>query len=170
MYIADMLSRAYLSADNSQHESIPEYQIFQLSQEQLLFQEIADINQLDYMRLSEGTHQQIKQCTTADATLQSLKNTITTGWPLTKEEVPVCIREYWNYKEELTVQDGILYKGMKVIVPAFMRPQMIARAHSSHLGPDACVRRARDVLIWPSMADQIKDQVQSCEVSNDFLS
>lgn len=169
MYIADMLSRAYLNADNSQHESIPEYQIFQLSQEQLLFQEIADINQLDYMRLSEGTHQQIKQCTTADATLQSLKNTIMTGWPLTKEEVPVCIREYWNYKEELTVQDGILYKGMKVIVPAFMRPQIIARAHSSHLGPDACVRRAHDVLFWPSMADQIKDQVQSCEVCNDFL-
>ena len=26
---------------------------------------------------------------------------IMTGWPLTKEEVPVCIREYWNYKEEM---------------------------------------------------------------------
>ena len=169
MYIADMLSRAYLKTDNSQHESILEYQIFQLSQEQLLFQEIADINQLDYMRLSEGTHQQIKQCTIADPALQSLKNVIMTGWPLTKEEVLVCICEYWNYKEELTVQDGLLYKGMKVIVPASMRPQMIARAHSSHLGPDACVRRARDVLFWPSMADQIKDQVQNCEVCNDFL-
>lgn len=56
-----------------------------------------------------------------------------------------------------------------MIVPASMRPQMIARAHSSHLGPDACVRRARDVLFWPSMADQIKDQVQNCEVCNDFL-
>ena len=169
MYIADMLSRAYLQADGSQNESIPGYQIFQLSQEQLLFQEIADINQLDYMRLSEGTHQQIKQCTIADATLQSLMNMIMTGWPLTKEEVPVCIREYWNYKEELTVQDGVSYKGMKVVVPASMRSQMVARAHSSHLGPDACVRRARDVLFWPSMADQIKDQVQNCEVCNDFL-
>ena len=69
MYIADMLSRTYLQADHSQHESVPEYQIFQLSQEQLLFQEIADINQHDYTRLSEGTHQQIKQCTIADATL-----------------------------------------------------------------------------------------------------
>lgn len=169
MFIADILSRAYLQADHSQHENIPEYQIFQLSQEQLLFQEIANINQVDYMRLSEGTHQQIKQCTITDATLQSLMNMIMTGWPLTKEEIPVCIREYWNYKEELTVQDGVLYKGMKVIVPASMRPQMIARAHSSHLGPDACVRRARDVLFWPSMADQIKDQVQNCEVCNDFL-
>ena len=92
-----------------------------------------------------------------------------TGSPLTKEEVPVCFHEYWNYNEELTVQYGVLYKGMKVIVPASLRPQMIARAHSSHPGPDACVRRARDVLFWPSMADQIKNQVQNCEVSNDFL-
>ncbi|XP_068739046.1 uncharacterized protein [Montipora capricornis] len=156
MYIADMLSRAYHQADHSQCESIPEYQIFQLSQEQLLFQEIADINQLDYMRLSEGTHQQIKQCTIADATLQSLMNMIMTGWPLTKETVPVCIREYWNYKEEVTVQDGVLYKGMKVIVSASMISQMIARTHSSHLGPDAFVRRARDVLFWLSMATKSK--------------
>ena len=169
MYIADMLSRAYLRVDHSKDENVPEYQIFQLSQEQQLFQEIADINQVDYMRLSEGTHQQIKQCTVADAALQSLMNTIMTGWPQTKEEVPVCNHEYWNYKEELTVQDGVLFKGMKVIVPTPMRPQMIARVHSSHLGPDACVRRARDVLFWPGMVGQIKDQVQRREVCNDFL-
>ena len=100
MYITDMLGRAYLQADHSQQGNIPEYQIFQLSQEQLLFPEIADINKADYMRLSEGTHQQIKQCTIADAAQQSLTNIIMTGWPLTKEEVPVCIHEYWNYKEE----------------------------------------------------------------------
>ena len=96
-------------------------------------------------------------------------NMIMTGWPLSKEEVPVCICKYWNHKEELTVQDWVFYKGMKVIVPGSMRHQMIARAHSSHPGPDACVHRARNVLFWPSMADQIKDQVQNCEVCNDFL-
>ena len=68
---------------------------------------------------------------------------------------------------EMCIRDR--YKGMKVIVPASMRPQMIARAHPSHLGPDACVHRACDVLLWPSMLDQIKNQVQSCEVCNDFL-
>ena len=94
MYIADMLSRTYLQDDHSQHGNIPEYQIFQLIQEQLLIPEIADINQADYMRLSEGTHQQIKQCTIADAALQSVMNMIMIGWPLTKDEVPVCIPEY----------------------------------------------------------------------------
>ena len=74
MYIVDMLSRAYLLVDHSKHENILEYQIFQLSQEQQLFQEIADINQVDYMHLSEGTHQQIKMCTVADAALRNLMN------------------------------------------------------------------------------------------------
>ena len=46
---------------------------------------------------------------------------------------------------------------------------MIARVDSSHLGPDTCVRRARDELFWPSMAGQIKEQVQNCEVCDDFL-
>ena len=35
---------------------------------------------------------------------------------------------------------------MAVIVPILMRPQMIFRIHSSRLGPDGWVRRARDVL------------------------
>ena len=38
----------------------------------------------------------------------------------------------------------------------------ITRVHSSHLGPDACVRRARDVLFWLSIASQIKKRVQNC--------
>ena len=117
MYIADMLSRAYLQVDRTQCKRTPEKQMFQLKQEQQLFEEIASINQVHYMRLSEGTHQQIKQCVLADPTLQTLMNTVTTGWPVSKEDVPPCVREYWNYKEELTVQDGVLYKGMMVIVP-----------------------------------------------------
>ena len=58
--IADMLSRAYLQVDRAHCKRTPEYQIFKLKQEQQLFEEIASINQVDYMRLSEGTHQHIK--------------------------------------------------------------------------------------------------------------
>ncbi|PFX33792.1 Retrovirus-related Pol polyprotein from transposon 17.6 [Stylophora pistillata] len=108
MYIVDMLSRAYLQADPSQHENIPGYQIFQLSQEQLLFQEIANINQVHYMRLSEGTHPQIKLCTITDATLQSLMNMIMTGWPLTKEEIPVSITSSLIFSVSDTTAESVV--------------------------------------------------------------
>ena len=53
------------------------------------------------------------------------------------------------------MQDGVLNKGMKVIVPISMRLQMIARGHCSDLRPNTCVC-------------QIKEQVQNCEVCNDL--
>ena len=81
------------------------------------------------------------------------------GWPENRDDVPVMVREYFNHRDEVTVQNGILYKGMKVIVPKVMRPLMLNRIHSSHLGADACVRRARDTLYWPGMQAEIKEKV-----------
>ena len=57
-----------------------------------------------------------------DTALQVLKTTILTGWPETKEEVPMIIREYWAYRDELTVQNRVLFKGPRVIIPKSMRP------------------------------------------------
>ena len=71
-----MLSSAYLQVDRTQCKRTPEYQIFQLKQEQQLFEEIDSINQVDYTRLSERTHQQIKQCTLADPTLQTQEHSL----------------------------------------------------------------------------------------------
>ena len=46
------------------------------------------------------------------------------------------------------MQDGVLYEGMKVIVPVSVSPQTIAGVYSSHLEPDACLRRAHAVFFW----------------------
>ena len=51
-----MLSRAYLQTDHTLGGNVPEFQIFQLKEEEKLFHEIAEIRQVDYMRLSDGTH------------------------------------------------------------------------------------------------------------------
>ena len=84
------------------------------------------------------------------------------GWPDSRDQVPVNIREYWTYRDEITAQDGVLYKGMKVIIPTVMRKEMRNRIHSSHLGAAACVRRARDVLFWPGMSSEITDVATAC--------
>ena len=70
-------------------------------------------------------------------------------------------------QRKLTVQDRVFYKGTKVIVPISIRPQIVAGVHSN---PQivarvlSCVWQARDVLFWPGMAGQIKEQVQNCSL------
>ena len=95
-----------------------------------------------------------------------MKHIIKNGWPETKEEVPSEIWEYFNFKEELSIQDGILFKGNRVIVPIALRPHMITQVHSSHLGIASCLNKARDVLFWPGMTAEIKDCVSKCETCN----
>jgi len=82
----------------------------------------------------------------------------------------ICIREYWNYKKELTVQDGILYKEMKVIIRASMRPQMIAIVHSSHLGAEECVRRTRDVFFGQARQAKSRKQFRTVKSAMTFFS
>jgi len=49
-----------------------------------------------------------------------------------------------------------------------MRPELNDRAHSSHQGIDACIRRAKDVVFWPSMSKDIQEAVEKCEVCAEF--
>ena len=58
--------------------------------------------------------------------------------------------------------------GPRVIIPKSMRPEMLVRIHSSHLGAQSCLRKARDVLYWPNMSNEIKDMIGQCTTCNEY--
>ena len=90
------------------------------------------------------------------------------GWPDTIEETPHCIRPYWTTKDELSVADGIIYKGMIIVVPPSMRSDMLAQIHEFHLGVTKCKQRAREALYWPGINQQIENIVNDCIKCNTF--
>ena len=139
MYIADTLSRAAL-VQADKRSVTPVEQIFQIGQQTPFEQFLENINHTEFLKVTDDHLRQIQQQTVEDTALQVLKTTILTGWLETKEEVPVIIREYWAYRDELTAQNGVLFKGPRVIIPKSMRPEMLVRIHSSHLGDRVCER------------------------------
>ena len=166
MYISDMLSRAFVQTKVSKDMS--EGIVFQLQREDELFQDISEVSQVQHMSLSDATHAKIQKTTAMDPVLQAVATTVLSGWPETKDRVPVNIRHFWSFRDELTVQDGILYKGMQVVIPRVMQAEMLAKVHRSHLGAEATLRRAQDVMFWPNMASQLKDTVEACAVCNEL--
>ena len=46
-----------------------------------------------------------------------LKHTITKGWPSTIKELPKALQPYWTFHEELTVEDGLVLKGARIVIP-----------------------------------------------------
>jgi len=77
MYIADMLSRAYLQVQSSAHKT--DYQIFQLNQEVKLYKEIEEVNPTKHVQLSENGLASLREATLKDETLGTLATVIHQG-------------------------------------------------------------------------------------------
>lgn len=74
------------------------------------------------------------------------------GWPDDKSSVPALALPYFNQRDELTAQNGIIFRGERVVIPAKVMKQKV---HSSHMGTEACLRRARECLFWPGMSAEM---------------
>ena len=148
MFLADTLSRAYLGDE-----------VTSTFTEGLMMIEAAEPGYLSAMRLKDVAEHSKK-----DPVLFDLEKRISGGWPEKKDEVEESLRPYFAFRDELSVQHGVIYRGERVIVPLTLRKDMIQRLHSSHLGIEGCLRRARVCLYWPGMNAQVKEYIQSCEI------
>ena len=74
MYIADMLSRAYLQVQSPARKT--DHQIFQLNQEAKLYKEIEEIDPAKHVRLSENGLASLRKATLKDETLSKLTKVI----------------------------------------------------------------------------------------------
>ena len=87
---------------------------------------------------------------------------------MTKGELPLQATLYDSLRNELTVPDELILKGKRVVIPATLRQQMKNEVHSSHMGIEACLRRARKYISWPGMSAEIKHLIEACETCRTF--
>ena len=149
MYLPDTLSRAYLP-------DTPNPEITDLEQ----------VRTLDFLSISKDKYTELQEHTQRE--LNQLQTIILNGWPNVRQEVPASLGPYWDSRSELVVCDGIIYKGMRIIVPPSLRRQMLSLVHESHLGMIKCKQRAREVLYWPAMNSDIEETVKNCTKCADF--
>ena len=90
------------------------------------------------------------------------------GWPETKRKISSLIKPSYGARDELAVQNGLIFRGERLVVSQSMRALMLQRIHSSHMKINSCIRRAKDNLYWPGMSSQVKDRVERCETCRKF--
>ena len=71
-------------------------------------------------------------------------------------------------RDELSVHDGLIFKGERVVVPEAARSGLLKSIHNSHLGVNGCLNRARECLYWPGMTGDIKNYVSTCEACREY--
>jgi transposase InsO family protein len=144
MHIADALSRAFLT-DVICETQEEEY-------------EVLCVSKVSPKRLVE-----LAEATSDDIELRKLTSVIQNGWD---KNVPKCVRPYKALQDELVIQDGVVMKGQRVVVPKRLRTEYLKQLHSSHNGAEATKRRAREAVFWLSMNSDIENYVSICAVCN----
>ena len=79
--------------------------------------DILAVNFLQYSSIKERERDEVLQEPNKDKELQSLMHYISTGWPAKRSQIPVSLYPYWNFRDELTIESGILMKNSKVLIP-----------------------------------------------------
>ena len=109
------------------------------------------------------------QATAADPSLQTLLQTVKSGWPDHNADLPAGLLPSWHICDEISTGHGLLFKGQRIIVPSACRKAIRDSLHdSAHLGIDSCVRRARDTVYWPCINVEIKEYIKSSPICADY--
>jgi transposase InsO family protein len=66
------------------------------------------------------------------------------------------------------MQDGLIFKGDRVVIPVKLRKDITTRIHASHIGVEGCLRRAREAVYWPGMNAEVKDTISKCDTCNTY--
>ena len=93
---------------------------------------------------------------------RNLIQVTTTGFPVKPDLLPPGVRPYWSIRDELTVDDGIVLWGARMIIPKAMRKEILQQLHASHQGQERTLRRARQIVYWPNISNDIRNTVRTC--------
>ena len=126
--------------------------------------DILAVNFLQYSSIEEKERDEVLQETNKDPELQALKRAISTGWPAKRSQIPASLHPYWNFRDELTIEGGILMKNSKVLIPEILKQKYLMQIHEGHQGVKACRSRAREFVFWININKAIEDLVQKCSL------
>ena len=115
LYVADALSRAYTNEEPGTEGD-------------------DQLHVLSFTSISPTHMAQLQRHTLADPVMQKLAHFITDGWPAKNKSVPPDIKPYFPIRDELIVDNGIISKGLRVVVPLALAKTHSCRSCHAEIG------------------------------------
>ena len=118
----------------------------------------------EYVQLIENlndspvTSTHIRTWTQRDPVLSRVHRYLLTGWP----ESDITTTQYHKVRDELSIHDGCVMRGARIIVPEPGRATMLKLLHSSHSGVVKMKALARSYIWWPGIDLQMEQLSQQC--------
>ena len=100
-------------------------------------QELQEVDHTTSLAMPAAQLQRVKDIATTDSVITALRDIIQRGWPNTKSGISENLYPYFDIRDELIVQDNLIFKGSQLV----------------------CIR-----MYWPRMSSELKEYISKCDV------
>jgi len=103
---------------------------------------------------------EIRTGTRRDPILSQAEKYVQHGWSNYNSEE--AFKPYFSWKDELSVQDGCLLWGNRVVIPPKERARVVEELHETHPGICRMKALAKSYVWWPKMDTDLEQKVRQC--------
>ena len=150
--IADLLSRQPLNKPNAYDAKVSDKF------------EVCAVTDLSQLPASENRLLDLKRKQSADTTCRQIIYSFQHGWPAYLSDVDTDIKPYWAVQSDLTLVNGLLLKGSRIVIPVQERADILKSIHCGHQGIQKCRKRSRRSVWWPGISLDIAAMVKNCKI------
>ena len=106
------------------------------------------------------TASQLQTATRTDVLLSKVMRYTKHGWP---NEVSAALLPFQRKQQEITVENGCLLWGIRVLVPTKLRTKLLDELHQGHPGISKMKAVSRSYFWWPGLDKDIEELGKSCK-------
>ena len=126
-------------------------------------QEIKLDMRVDYIAFTKPWIEKLKDSTQRDPILVTVYQLTQQGWPHQRRHVPHLARRYWDFRDELSTDNGMLLKGPRLIIPGELQEEYLNHLHEGHLSASKVQENAKQHMYWTGIDADIEDYTKQCQ-------
>ncbi|XP_046142387.1 uncharacterized protein K02A2.6-like [Osmia bicornis bicornis] len=110
----------------------------------------------------KNLREKLKSTTNSDEDLLRVLNALRNGWS-EPADTSEYLQHFKNRRDSLSIVDGTLMLGDRVVIPRKMVPDTLQALHRGHPGIRRMKQLAREYVYWPRIAQDLEHLVKRCD-------
>ena len=111
------------------------------------------------LELLPVTSKAVARETRRDPILARVYESIVKGWSVRIDRD----KPYYKRRNELTVHQGCILWGIRVVIPNKLRGNVLEELHDGHLGVVKMKSQARSYIWWPNISGRLEELAKGCD-------
>jgi len=124
------------------------------------------ISTLGALSIQSVTWERVRIMTASDDDMIVLADLIENGMPESRTQMPDALRDFFQFRDDLSVTDGVILYKDRIVIPPLLRNEVLDALHAAHQGVTSMIARAESSVFWPGITPDITALRSGCNHCN----